>query len=349
VRRRAVRIAALASALFLGSATAGDRGRPAAATASEIESRAGIGHAPHVLVSVEYPFVRAKLRLRDGSRRRVDFRGWFQGRPDAAPESSGALLRVMGGPDEGDTGVITLSAGRWFNRPARRSADNRGRTTLRYADRKARSGGIRSVTVRLQAGGGSISITGGKEAWAYALDRPQSRVSVVLEIGATRWCTEFTGSALAQEGTRRLRGRLLAPAACDCVHVIESTWEAIQTLVFRRHACTFVVCHGTPPGSGDLDLTPTAAYDALVGVPSTADPAYTRVEPGAPTNSMLWRKLAARTVGLEGVPLNPMPIADPPLATNELAAVERWIAAGALEDGVVPGTPALLGFCLPQD
>ena len=206
------------------------------------------------------------------------------------------------------------------------------------------------MVVRLRADGGSVKITGGDEAWPYDLSRVQSRVSVVLEIGTTRWCTEFSSAGLVQDGDRRLQGRLAAPAAaCDCVHVIGSTWEASQTLVFDRHACTFAACHGTPPGSGNLDLTPIAAYDDLIGVPSEADAAYLRVAPGAPADSMLWRKLAARTAGLENVPFRAMPIGDPPLWTGELEAVERWITAGAPRDGVVPDTPALLGFCLPRD
>lgn len=329
------------SGLFLGPAAAGV-GRSIAAPTRQTQSSGGAARlATHQLVSAEHPFIRAQLRLRDRSRRRVVFRGWFQGRPDAAaPERSGALLRMMGAADEGDTGAITLSAGYWLNRGK----------TFRYLDRKGRSGGIRSVTVRLREDGGSIKITGGEEAWSYRLDRPQSRVSVVLEIGVTRWCTEFTGPGLVQDGDRHLRGRVLAPAAvCDCVHVMESTWQAIQTLVFQRHACTFAACHGTPPGSGDLDLTPGAAYDDLVNVRSQTDAAYMRVEPGAPVDSMLWQKLAARTLGLEGVPFRAMPIGDPPLWTGELDAVERWIAAGAPEEGVVPTTPSLLGFCVPRD
>jgi hypothetical protein len=306
---------------------------------SQSESGGAARLATHKTVSAEHPFVRARLRLRDGPDRRVVFRGWFQGQPVAAPEESGGLLRVMGGPGESDTGTVTLPAVHW---------DIRGKT-LRYRDRKARSGGIRSVTVRPRADGGFIKITGGEQGWAYALDRPQSRVSVVLEIGSARWCTEFSDADLAQGG-HRLRGRVLAPAAaCDCVHVMTSTWQAIHTLVFQRHTCTSTACHGTPPGSGTLDLRAEAAYGELVNVPSRTDAAYLRVEPGAPLRSMLWRKVAARTLGLEIVPLSSMPIGDPAVEMNELAAIERWITAGAPEDGIVSGTSSLLGFCLPRD
>jgi hypothetical protein len=133
------------------------------------------------------------------------------------------------------------------------------------------------------------------------------------------------------------------------VHVIESTWQAIHTLVFQRHTCTSPACHGTPPGSGTLDLTAGAAYDQLVNMPSHTDSAYLRVEPGVPARSMLWRKVAARTLGLEGVPRSSMPIGDPAVSVDELTAIEHWIAAGAPEEGIVPGTMPLLGFCLPND
>jgi hypothetical protein len=246
---------------------------------------------------------------------------------------------MMGGPGESDTGTIALPARHWITRG----------NTFRYHDRKGRFAGIRAVIVRSRAGGGSVKIIGGEEQWAYGLDRPQRRVSVVLEIGSARWCTEFSGAGLVQEGLH-LRGRVLAPATpCDCVHVIESTWQAIHTLVFQRHTCTSTACHGTPPGSGTLDLTAGAAYDQLVNMPSHTDAEYLRVEPGAPARSMLWRKVAARTLGLEGVPLSSMPIGDPAVSIDELTAIERWIVAGAPEEGIVPATTSLLGFCLPRD
>jgi hypothetical protein len=95
-----------------------------------------------------------------------------------------------------------------------------------------------------------------------------------------------------------------------------------------------------------MDLRPESAYRSLVGVPSTYDATRTRVLPGAPDASLLWQKLAARTLKLDGVPLSPMPIGDPPLSRAELDAVAQWIAAGAPESSIVPGTAALLDVCL---
>jgi hypothetical protein len=138
-----------------------------------------------------------------------------------------------------------------------------------------------------------------------------------------------------------------APTSCPCEPPLADTWAALQRQIFARHACTQVVCHGNLPGTGGLSLVGGAAYAALVGVPSQADAAVARVEPGAPALSMLWRKLAARTRRLEGVPGIPMPIGDPPLDEDELAALAAWIAAGAPEVGSVPAADALLGFCAP--
>jgi hypothetical protein len=138
----------------------------------------------------------------------------------------------------------------------------------------------------------------------------------------------------------------VALAACPCAVTFGGTFEAIQQVIFAEHTCTQAVCHGAAPGSGKLDLRPANAYRSLVGVPSTYDAERTRVVPGAPESSLLWQKLAARTLKLEGVPLSPMPLADPPLSAAELEAVARWIAAGAPEMDSVAGTAELLDVCL---
>lgn len=117
-------------------------------------------------------------------------------------------------------------------------------------------------------------------------------------------------------------------------------------MVFAGHTCTQPVCHGASPGSGGLDLRPKEAYRHLVGAPSTYDPALKRVDPGSVRTSLLWLKIAARTLELDGVPLSPMPIGEPAVSVDELDAVALWIAAGAPDAGVVPGTAPRLGGCL---
>jgi hypothetical protein len=188
---------------------------------------------------------------------------------------------------------------------------------------------------------------GGGERLAYGLGAPQQSVRVALEIGATRWCAVLAAADLVIDRPGRLRGRSRTPAnSCGCA--LSSTWEALSRVVFVAHACTQVGCHGSAAAvAGNLDLRPAAAYRNLVGVPSSASPGESRVEAGAGREeSLLWRKLAARTLRLGGVPGTSMPIGDPAFSADELEAVALWIESGAREDGVVPGTGALLGLCL---
>jgi hypothetical protein len=122
---------------------------------------------------------------------------------------------------------------------------------------------------------------------------------VILTLGGKRWCAEIPQNQI-RNGTQRARGKARdAPAACPCIDEFTSTWEAIQKVVFERHGCTSELCHGAAPGQGDLDLRPDVAWSALVGVASAADPDMLRVKPGDSNHSLLWRKLAARTLGGE--------------------------------------------------
>ena len=84
---------------------------------------------------------------------------------------------------------------------------------------------------------------------------------------------------------------------------------------------------------------------SLVSVPSTIDAAMLRVAPGDPEQSMLWRKLAARTLGQSGVPGTGMPIGDPAVGTNELEAVRQWILAGAPATGTRPRRSTSCSAC----
>jgi hypothetical protein len=287
----------------------------------------------------EYPLGRAKVALQEGSKRRLAFRGEWRGATLALdPRRTGAVLRVNGGaPGEGDSGVIRLPAERWRKRGG----------ALRYRDPKGAAGGITRILVSGRTDGGTIKIAGGRANWRFRLDGPQSAVAVTFEIGDARWCADFHGGDLKQRRGRKLRGRALeAPRTCPCGGVADSTWEALQA-VFARHGCTQAVCHGASPGEGGLDLRPEAAHATLVDVASQIAPAQRRVLPGDKDASLLWRKLAASTLGLGGVPGSPMPVAAAALSADELRLVELWIYNGAPASGVVPGTEAALGSCAP--
>jgi hypothetical protein len=274
-----------------------------------------------------------------GTKSKVTLRARWSG-PIGTPAPGEATLRIAGGPGEGDSGVIRLPAERW-------TARKKGRI-LRYRDPAGEAGGIRSVVLESGKAGGRLIIKGGRGNWAFRLDGPQTRLAAILTLGGKRWCAEIPQTAV-KNGDGRTSGKTEdAPPACPCIDDFTSTWEAVQTVVFARHGCTSPLCHGASPGEGDLDLRPEVAYASLVGVVSAADPALLLVKPGDSQASLLWQKLAARTLGGIDIPNSPMPLGDQPaLSEDELKAIERWIYSGAPETGVVAGTTDLLASCLP--
>ena len=133
-------------------------------------------------------------------------------------------------------------------------------------------------------------------------------------------------------------------ATCDSsAPPFASTWAAIATRVFVRQRCTG--CHDSARIAG-LDLRPDAAYTSLVGVPSFTVAGLARVAPGDPAGSLLWNVLA-KGLGVPGADALPgiaMPIGGR-LTQEDVDTVRLWITAGAPQDGVVPGTEAVLAPC----
>jgi hypothetical protein len=148
------------------------------------------------------------------------------------------------------------------------------------------------------------------------------------------------------------------PGPDGCTDSFDTTFEAIQTVVFERRGCTNDLCHGSA-ASGGLDLRADVAWQNLFDVPSTGSP-YRRVVPGLANFSYLYLKLLAATQDTlpGGVTISgsPMPSGLPPLGANELEAIRKWIEVGASRDGVVgdnvDGSSStigdLLGACLPD-
>jgi len=141
-------------------------------------------------------------------------------------------------------------------------------------------------------------------------------------------------------------------AAADGCQSFDSSFAAIQHVIFEGHGCTANTCHGEAK-SGDLDLRPDAAYEQLVNVPAT-NGTLARVQPGTATDSFLFQKLAAATtpdrVKTTG---SPMPVGTPALSADELEAVRIWIFQSAPRTGNV-GDPttghtigSLLAACTP--
>jgi hypothetical protein len=144
------------------------------------------------------------------------------------------------------------------------------------------------------------------------------------------------------------------PSDPGCAESFESTFAAIQTVVFERQGCTQDVCHGSAR-SGGLDLRPDAAYANLVAADSLGSD-LPRIQPGEPGESFLYLKLLAATEpGSVTITGSPMPNGLPPLSADHLEAVRVWIEKGAPETGSIgddvngqsDSIADLLGACLP--
>jgi hypothetical protein len=300
----------------------------------------------------EFPLASSKVQLDGGAKlnkRRFSFEARFAGDTAAMqnPTQGGATLRVVGGQDEGDSGLITLGNGNW-------RAIKGGKGYV-YKDPTQSAGGIKSIVLRFsKKGGGRIKIAGGKSRWAYEVTRDQTQVSVTLRIGDARFCAVF-GSVTTKKGKVRAAAKD-APTSCPC-ETYPTTFAAIQAVIFERNGCTQQACHGnaTTP-QGGLDLSPDVAYENLVNVLSPVGD-QKRVQPGSPKDSFLYRKLADSTLGSDEAKLlsvgldddegAPMPSLLPPISADELEALRRWIQYGAKKDTITPDTEELLNSCLP--
>lgn len=269
-----------------------------------------------------------RLVQRDGARAGLRFVARWDGYV-GIPDPAVVGMRLRFETDRHDSGWIDLAGSGWVRR-------------LRFEDVHGTAGGVRRVVIRQGVGSGHFVLH------ATGPDRPiplddASRIAVTIASGDLRWCAEASGQSV-RTVRRRVVARSASPLAhCPCPPVPADTFATIEQRIFGRHTCTAALCHGRAPGQGGLLLAGGAAYENLVGVPSLADGTMPRVTPGDPDRSLLWRKLAARTLQLRGVPGNAMPIGDPSLDAIELDAVRRWIAAGAPEHGAVPDADTLLG------
>ncbi|MBM4266069.1 MAG: hypothetical protein FJ144_05555 [Deltaproteobacteria bacterium] len=127
----------------------------------------------------------------------------------------------------------------------------------------------------------------------------------------------------------------------------DSTFEAIQDVIFERHGCTQDICHGSA-ASGGLDLRPDVAYDNVYERPSTGS-SIPLVTPGDRERSYLWLKVAAKTQpGQWTIAGSPMPNNLPAISDDDLELLRLWIYAGAPESETVLGSEDLIDGCLPD-
>jgi len=296
--------------------------------------------------------------------------------------SQGAALLVQGltctagtsGDDcveAGSTGLITLDPQFWS--PLGNPPGDKG---YKYSDPDATAGGVKKIIYK----DGKLIIKALGANWPWAPDGARDKVRVHFRSGDQWYCAEFGGEVVKNEagmlyfknapdpldcapicgnGTVELGeecddGNSIPSDGCeadctigDCIgQSYNSTFEAIQSVIFENRGCTNNICHGSSM-QGGLDLTPANAHANIVNVPSSVDPARDRIEPGDQNLSIMWLKLAENTLGDPNIaPGGGMPVGGA-LTTDELEAMRLWIRAGAPLDTVVEGTASLLSSCLP--
>jgi hypothetical protein len=111
--------------------------------------------------------------------------------------------------------------------------------------------------------------------------------------------------------------------------VPDPTLSSIQAAIFTPNCAAFTACHASANDGGHCDLTAGHAHADLVGHPSYVKPSNILVVAGHPEESFLVRKLRGQLADGEGVQ---MPYHSPPLSEEQIAAIEAWIANGALDD-----------------
>src|SRR5262249_20562481 len=125
----------------------------------------------------QVPLGSSVLTLAGGTKpatRRVTFTARWSGTmaPMPNPALAGTTPRVIGGPGEGDSGIIHLTPTAWKALP-------KGKGYL-YHDPKGLAGGIKTILVRTNKGGGRVKIVGGSGNWAYQVTKPQSVITVTM-------------------------------------------------------------------------------------------------------------------------------------------------------------------------
>jgi hypothetical protein len=105
-----------------------------------------------------------------------------------------------------------------------------------------------------------------------------------------------------------------------------ATFTRVQNEVFTPN-CTTIACHDPLGQESQMVLTAGRAYANIVNVPSVEMPSLSRVTPGDPAASYLFRKIAG-----SGITGDRMPLGQPALSDANMALVRDWIRRGAPND-----------------
>lgn len=114
--------------------------------------------------------------------------------------------------------------------------------------------------------------------------------------------------------------------ACDEAKT-HSDLAWIQTNIFTP-SCAVGGCHKTPAvAAGHLILDTGQSHGQLINTVSTSATTWMRVVPSDATKSYLLVAMGAQSgpKPVDGY----MPLGSPPLCTDKIDAIRRWIAAGA--------------------
>jgi hypothetical protein len=124
--------------------------------------------------------------------------------------------------------------------------------------------------------------------------------------------------------TATIRGTAgsLSRSATLSLQVLVSFQNTIQPIFTQR--CAFSGCHDSRTRIANLDLSAGNAYAHLVNVPSAQDPRWTRVVPGDPARSLLYRKVSE-----DNPPVGSrMPLGGR-LTDEQITLIRLWIEQGA--------------------
>jgi hypothetical protein len=123
----------------------------------------------------------------------------------------------------------------------------------------------------------------------------------------------------------------ISPSCREAMDHSDLTW--LQDRVFQPSCAGFTACHmGTAPDAGGLSLERGQTHRQLVDVDSMMFDQFKRVEPNDPANSYLMI-IMGQYPGPLDVDVGRMPYNSPLLCKEKRDAVERWILAGALDEG----------------
>ncbi|MFN2375016.1 MAG: DUF4215 domain-containing protein [Candidatus Binatia bacterium] len=299
------------------------------------------------------------------------------------PTADGATLMVRGtGAFAANSGIVHLNASRWSP-----IGPDDAPTGWKFKGDGFFTDGVSKVQIKTGKTSGSLKIQAKGPYWPLDILGPQDSIEIVLSIGGFAFCAEFSPARLAEFSVNDV-GQVTAKATqapggcpdvcgngiledgeqCDDANFVDTdtcsnsclgcnpadaefdtTFEGIQELIFDNpvYDCTNDICHGAGAEAG-LDLRAGNSYADLVGVDSSIQPSTKRVFPGDQDLSMLYLKIAKKTLGTAGVPGTAMPPNSATVTEEHLEALRLWIRGGAPENGVVAGTAQLLGSCLPE-